>query len=251
MARPINKKAEKAPESTESEREIVQNPEDTFRGWYRDSLHTGSRVICNPPPTDTDDDYLFLLGEGTVQALEAALVRDNWKLGGSFGTKRLSAREDIFDPKNFSCWRKGDKNLILTCSDEYFTRFSNATMLAKKLNLLKKEDRVTLFEAIVRDNYPNESTSEVKTGRWWNNAFIRAANRVNNVNDFIPADVPNPAEEILHPDEIEMNRRAMEVVRDEPPLRAIDVVERLAEAGGIRAGDMQVIEGRGGDAGVS
>ena len=68
--------------------------------------------------------------------------------------------------------------------------------------------------------------------------------------NFIPADVPNPAEEILHPDEIEMNRRAMEVVRDEPPLRAIDVVERLAEAGGIRAGDMQVIEGRGGDAGV-
>ena len=65
MARPINKKAEKAPESTE----LVPSPEDTFKGWYRDSLHTGSRVICNPPPTDTDDDYLFPLGEGTVQAL--------------------------------------------------------------------------------------------------------------------------------------------------------------------------------------
>jgi len=35
----------------------------------KDTKHCGSRVTCNPPPIDTDDDYLILIDENELDNL--------------------------------------------------------------------------------------------------------------------------------------------------------------------------------------
>ena len=72
----------------------------------------------------------------------------------------------------FRSWKKGvaavnaagskapEINLLLTCSPDYFENFCKATSLAKRLNLLKKEDRVALFQAVTRDVWPNQKPSK-------------------------------------------------------------------------------------------
>lgn len=177
-----------------------------------EGLNTGSRVICNPPPVDTDDDYLFLVDTAAIKSLEEKLVEEGFIQAGSMDpnneieyqylwSKNNSGEihEDIFHtdtgypigyktgtytllsitplPKKstqaknleewpdyqnlgenhshlFHSWKKDQLNFILTASLEYFENFYRATILAKKLNLLKKEDRITLFEAIVNDRWP-------------------------------------------------------------------------------------------------
>lgn len=171
----------KLKKETEETVRDVETPDKTYLGWYRESLLTGSSVICNPPP-DTDIDYLFLVGEGAVGALESRLEKDGWEIGGSLPKGRTGHR-DLTEFDTFESYRKGKFNLLLTGNDEYFFRFGNATRLAKQLNLLKKEDRIALFEAVVRDKYPEESNNYykiLKTGNpngFWRNA-VRNANLV-------------------------------------------------------------------------
>ena len=121
-------------------------------------LHTGSRVVCNPPPTDTDDDYLLLVDPLTLPGLEDRLTAEGFKIGGSFGAGRRVleewpdlnfARTKRDKAKIFRSYKKKELNYIVTCSLEYFEEFTHATQLAKHLNLLKKPDRIALFHAIV------------------------------------------------------------------------------------------------------
>lgn len=218
------------------------SPESAYEGWYRESLHTGSRVICNPPPEDTDDDYLFLCNEGSLPALEKKLLADGFKIGGSGGRGvALYKKPDPFDFSAFASYKKGSSNIILTMNPEYFTRFGNATKLAKRLNLLKKEDRVTLFEAVVRDQYPKE---EMKYD--WRNRYIRNIGMLANPFDNLDAarailddvDAVEPAEPELDRD-IEANQaidRAWEAVqinnRVNPPQIGVP----------IRGGEVQAVE---------
>lgn len=128
---------------------------EIYKGWYLECLHTGSRVICNPPPVNTDDDYMFLVHEGHRGALEARLKSEGFIVTGidEYPNQR-DPDDDNFG--GFISFRKDDKNILLTESPEYFEKWSNATRLAQKLNLLKKEDRVALFEAVTRDVWPKE-----------------------------------------------------------------------------------------------
>ncbi len=132
--------------------------------WFQmalNVLHTGSRVICNPPPTNTDDDYLLLLDIRSVSTLERELQRNNFTLGGSFKFHKLNPLvefPDLYCTGNnkssiFHSWKNDDLNLILTCSLEYYTNFAKATLLAKEMNLTDKEKRIQLFELICYDSY--------------------------------------------------------------------------------------------------
>lgn len=175
--------------------------------WWSDYcieiLPTGSRIICSPPPTNTDEDYLLLVDTATVNKLEERLVQEGFIHGGSFDSRVTQAT--IFSPEIntdntiiysaswdikkyvskhkkkilpdltefpdlsnkdklgiFHSWKKDDLNLILTCSVEYFENFSKATRLAKTLNLINKQDRIFLFEAICFDNWEfNEEHKEI------------------------------------------------------------------------------------------
>jgi hypothetical protein len=138
-----------------------------------DILPTGSSIICDPPITNTDVDYLCLLSPKVLTPLEKELFAQNWFIGGSLENTQLKLSqnifpeftEELFPPLKeypdfftgdgiFRSWKKGEINLILTCSPEYFSNFTKATRLAKKLNLLKKEDRISLFEAVTKDVWP-------------------------------------------------------------------------------------------------
>lgn len=106
----------------------------------RQAAPTGSRVICNPPPTDTDEDIVVLVRNTTVacqQLLDAgfdATVNDDYDIDG------------------FVSLRRGALNLIVTKDESFYSAFVAATHVAQKLNLLNKADRVSLFQAVLYRN---------------------------------------------------------------------------------------------------
>jgi len=55
--------------------------------------------------------------------------------------------------------RKGEINLIITTSKDFFDKFVKATEMAKEQNLLLKDERITLFQKILYNNDP-------KFGAW-------------------------------------------------------------------------------------
>lgn len=99
----------------------------------------GSRVTCDPPPTDTDRDWLVMVTDINDFA---ELVDDaGWEYGGS----------GEGDP-DFMSFRKGIDNLIVTDDLFFYDKFMLASTLAKRFNLMKKEDRVALFQAVLYNN---------------------------------------------------------------------------------------------------
>lgn len=103
------------------------------------AVPVGSRVTCNPPPTNTDEDWLCLMAGDPTERMSAA----GFKQDGSpeFYTGN--------DNGGFRSWRKGDLNIVTTESQEFFERFETATYLAKRLNLMEKADRIALFQAVL------------------------------------------------------------------------------------------------------
>jgi hypothetical protein len=114
----------------------------------------GSRVTCVPAPTNTDEDYLALVQTSERHSiLMEALAADNWKLGGSL----VLAREK---KSPFLSFTLGELNLIVTESAYFYERFLVATALAKRLNVLDKEDRKAIFQAVLYGNEHNVHTVE-------------------------------------------------------------------------------------------
>lgn len=105
----------------------------------RHLVPVGSRVTCNPAPTDTDEDWLALCAGDTSELMSS----HGFKQDGSpqFYTGN--------DNGGFRSWRRGELNVVTTESDEFFWRFVTATDLAKHFNLLAKADRIALFQAVL------------------------------------------------------------------------------------------------------
>ena len=99
----------------------------------------GSRVTCDPAPTDTDEDWLVLVREVPVERLQEA----------GFGQEGSPEFYTGNDAGGFRSWRRGEINLITTQSEEFYRLFLTATYLAKRFNLLRKQDRIALFQAIL------------------------------------------------------------------------------------------------------
>lgn len=104
------------------------------------ALPVGSGATCDPPPTDTDYDYLVL---GDVRVIET-LVANGFTQDGQ--------PERYDDMPDFGSWRKDNVNIICTFDSSFHSKFLLATKLAKKYNLLKKEDRIELFQAVLHGN---------------------------------------------------------------------------------------------------
>jgi hypothetical protein len=109
----------------------------------------GSRITCNPPPMDTDEDFLCLVARDKFYDLVDMLVDKNYDIGGS----NVVPSEDypIDEWEGFQSFKKGITNLIVTCSVDFFDRFMVATKIAKEKNLLLKEERIALFQYILYD----------------------------------------------------------------------------------------------------
>lgn len=118
-------------------KDYIEIPNELWKGIYQ----TGSSVICNPPVTDTDVDFIISTAEETK--LHKFLL--------SQGFKQSWEDEEEYDMESegFTCYRKSNINLIVTTNYNWYLKWVEATKLAKKLNLLKKEDRIILFKYVL------------------------------------------------------------------------------------------------------
>jgi hypothetical protein len=114
----------------------------------------GSRVTCSPPPTDTDEDYLVLVND-VYQACKGLKA-----LGFSYEVDDEKIKEYLKmmegSAVSFCSMRFGEINYIIVESPFFFERFLTATHVAKKLNLLNKEDRIMVFHAIRGGSFAKE-----------------------------------------------------------------------------------------------
>lgn len=113
----------------------------------------GSRITCNPAPTDTDQDVLVLADLNTWGLhLEPLLVTGGFEKGGSDCGDSAGYMGNT--PLSFQSFTFGELNLIVTFDPEFYRRFMAATAVSKSLNLLDKTDRVMLFQAVLYGNGP-------------------------------------------------------------------------------------------------
>lgn len=103
----------------------------------------GSRVTCNPPPKDTDQDFLIELPPDDRHV--AAFVQTAQEAGFRWeGSEHYQAAASTF-----MSWRRDDINLIVTCDSTFAAKHRVATSICKRLNLLKKDDRISVFQAVL------------------------------------------------------------------------------------------------------
>jgi len=110
--------------------------------WVKDVFPTGSFLICKPQVVDTDKDYVLRvddLADADVKLIAlgySSSIHDNLEY-------------DIQEDGLFACYRKGDINLIVTDSADFYKKWVDASLLAQKLVLNNKNDRITLFKYVL------------------------------------------------------------------------------------------------------
>ncbi len=107
---------------------------------------TGSRVICNPAPTNTDEDYILLVRPNNFENLDEAFNTEGFIIGGSMA---FMVDAPLDEDDTFCSYKKGDINLIVTADAEFYHRFVVAAHIAKSLNLLNKDERIMLFQGML------------------------------------------------------------------------------------------------------
>jgi len=115
--------------------ELAMNP---FLDKVVKMEYVGSRITCNPAPTDTDEDVLLLTDDLSMliaDCIEVGFTRD-----GDTGTSY---------PEGFVSLRNGTMNFIVTDDEEFYKKFMLATHVCKSLNLMEKNNRITVFQAIL------------------------------------------------------------------------------------------------------
>lgn len=100
----------------------------------------GSRVTCNPPPLDTDADYLV-----------EVTIPDNWAPIDALLRKAGFRLEDSYESLSdeFESWRKDEINLIVTEDPTFAGLFRVATALCKERNVMNRNERVRIFQHIL------------------------------------------------------------------------------------------------------
>lgn len=108
----------------------------------------GSRVTCDPAPLDTDEDWLALM----LTDRSASLAEMGFECAGPEEFYTESGEGE------FRSWRRGVTNLIVTPDETFYQRFLLASGLAKRFNLLRKADRIALFQAVLYGAKAQEQT---------------------------------------------------------------------------------------------
>lgn len=106
----------------------------------------GSSVTCNPPVLNTDVDILCLFCEGGITKNTIEIEKLGFKYDGN------DEYESYCGGFGFASYSNHPLNLICTEDEDFYRRFIAASSIAKRLNLLVKEDRVALFQACVYGN---------------------------------------------------------------------------------------------------
>lgn len=110
----------------------------------------GSRITCAPFSENSDHDYLvYAEDEGILSHVIAILSN------GAFEREGNSQHyQDCGE--GFMSWRKDMLNLIVSKNPDFVAKHKLATALCKRFNLLRKSDRIALFQAILYSNVEGE-----------------------------------------------------------------------------------------------
>jgi len=127
----------------------------------------GSRVTCNPPPEDTDQDLLcFVSDDGEAEYVEKWLEKRGW----TYCTHEDGKAYDKMDAE-FSAYRKAvfgmpfkSWNAIVTCDEKFFDNFLKATKECKKANVMTKEGRIEVFSKYIPHKKP--APAAIGKGKW-------------------------------------------------------------------------------------
>lgn len=117
-------------------------------GLYYNSFPTGSNYICDPPVLDTDIDVMYWVKD--LYETDKYLLKNGWTLCGN----------EEYNNTGWKAYRNGKYNAIVTPVYEHYIKFYAATELAKKMNLLDKEERIELFNIICENKYGNRSNQQ-------------------------------------------------------------------------------------------
>lgn len=104
---------------------------------YTMCFPTGSNYICNPPVTNTDIDTMYLVKD--MYEADKNILADGW----------TACDKGEYSIGNWRAYRKDKYNALITNNYDHFIKFEAATELAKKYNLLEKEERIEIFEIVV------------------------------------------------------------------------------------------------------
>lgn len=115
-----------------------------LRRVVQDAFAGGSRIICSPPPMDTDLDIVVLVDYAA--ALIDLISRGYLYNNESQVAYTIHTTADSDDA--FVSLRKDDVNLIVVWSRTGFERWRLYTEAATRLNLLNKSDRIALAQVI-------------------------------------------------------------------------------------------------------
>lgn len=96
---------------------------------------TGSRIICNPPVLDTDEDWYVLIND--YKEFDEVLDSGYTEPG----------KDDKYDHAEgeFVTYRKGTINLIVTTHRDFFLSGFLSTALCQQMNALSKDLRINVF----------------------------------------------------------------------------------------------------------
>lgn len=117
-----------------------------------DVVPCGSKFVCDPPVVTTDEDYLVWSSVKLDEYLRAAGFVDDAGLQQAPGSSRPTWGESDPDLR-FTSWKKGDINLIVTESEEFALKHECATRLCQKFNVLGKQDRIAVYQAILYGSF--------------------------------------------------------------------------------------------------
>jgi hypothetical protein len=108
--------------------------------WGLPFFRTGSREICKPAPVGTDVDFVILSAD--LHPFSPVGFQDT-----------SSAGLNEYGQSNFCTYRKGEVNLIVVDTYIEFRKWKVATAAAKQMNLIKKKDRIDLFQGVLYGNW--------------------------------------------------------------------------------------------------
>ncbi|ANS06217.1 hypothetical protein HOR19_gp24 [Phage MedPE-SWcel-C56] len=112
--------------------ELFENMPGYVMGFFG-----GSRVICLPPPTDTDRD--IVLRVLNVEPAAEYLLAKGWELP-------KDREEYPGEYGSFVTMRKGEDNVMLFEDPREYGAVLAATCIAMQQNLMEKSQRYKLFE---------------------------------------------------------------------------------------------------------
>lgn len=121
----------------------------------------GSRYTVDPPPTDTDEDWLVLIPEKHFKDGRAVQLLDENRFGLDNPSEHYRADQSLFNS-----WRGPENtNILITANRNFHDRFLAATALAKKYNLKTRPERVELFQAVLYGTILDRGQFELEKGR--------------------------------------------------------------------------------------